>query len=187
MDVSKLRQGEKIAGISAIALLIIMFAFDWFGYKATGGFGLSGEFGGRNAWGAFSFIDIILFLAVISGITLAATSASGTPLSLPVALSAITAGLGILATVLVLFRIISPPDLSVGGLSAGDAVDTTRKFGVFLGLIASAGVAYGGYTAMQEEGTSFQSQADRLRDQDPGPGPGPGAGPGTGPGGPPAA
>jgi hypothetical protein len=164
MDVSNLRQGEKIAGISGIALLIIMFAFDWFGYKATGGFGLSGELGGRNAWGAFSFIDIILFLAVVSGIALAATSASGTPLSLPVALSAITAGLGILATVLVLFRIISPPDLSVGGISAGGAVDTTRKIGVFLGLIAAAGVAYGGYSAMQEEGTSFQSQADRLRD-----------------------
>ena len=35
-------------------------------------------------------------------------------------------------------------------------------FGIFLGLIAAAGVAYGGYRAMQEEGASFSDTADRL-------------------------
>ena len=155
MDVSKLSQGEKIAGGSGIALILFMFIFDWFGYKVAGGFGISGATAGRNAWGAFSFIDIVLFITAVAAIALAYTSASGTAVSLPVAMSAIVAGLGILSVVLVLFRIISPPDLSVGGISAGDAVDTTRKFGVFLGLIATAGIAYGGYAAMQEEGTSF--------------------------------
>jgi hypothetical protein len=155
MDVSKLRQGEKIAGIAGIALIIIMFAFDWYGLK-----GAPGGFGGLNAWDAYGFIDIILFIAAVSGIAMAAVSASGTQVSLPVALSSITAGLGILGTVLVLFRIISTPSFDF----LGGSVDTTRKFGVFLGLIAVAGVAYGGYSAMQEEGTSFGSQADRLRD-----------------------
>lgn len=190
MDVSKLTQGQKIAGASAVALLLIMFIFDWFGYEAAGGFGLSGELGGRNAWGAFSFIDIVLFVTVVAALAMVYFAASGQSVSLPVAMSAIVAGLGILSTLLVLFRIISPPDLSVGGLSAGDAVDTTRKIGVFLGLIAAGGVAYGGWTAMQEEGTSFQSQADRLRDQRSGPGAGPpagGTGTGSGPGAPPAA
>ena len=41
------------------------------------------------------------------------------------------------------------------------------RHGVFLGLIASAGIAYGGWRAMEEEGTSFGDQADRI--QDPGP------------------
>ncbi len=182
MDVSKLTQGEKIAGASAIALILIMFIFDWFGYKLGAGLGGGVAEAGRNAWGAFSFIDIILFITVVAALAMVYTSASGQAVSLPVALSAIVAGLGILSVVLVLFRIISPPDLSVGGISAGDAVDTTRKIGVFLGLIATAGVAYGGWTAMQEEGTSFQGQADRLRDPGSGPGAGPGAGTGTGTG-----
>jgi hypothetical protein len=178
MDVSRLRQGEKIAGASGIALLLIMFIFDWFGLKA-GGAEISG-----NAWDTLDLIRFILLLAGIAAIALAYTSASGTSVSLPVALSAIVAGLGILSVVLVLFRIISPPDL--GGLGDFGGVDKTRKFGAFLGLIAAAGVAYGGYSAMQEEGTSFEAQADRLRDRDAGPGPGPGAGPGTGgPGAPP--
>ena len=39
MDVNRLRQGEKIAAASAIALLLIMFIFDWFGVSAKGGGG----------------------------------------------------------------------------------------------------------------------------------------------------
>ena len=76
---------------------------------------------------------------------------------MPVALSAITAGLGILGVVLVLFRIISPPDFGVG-----DLVDVGRGIGVFLGLVAVAGVAYGGWAAMQAEGSSFGAQTDRV-------------------------
>jgi hypothetical protein len=76
---------------------------------------------------------------------------------MPIATSALAAGLGGLAVLLILFRIISPPD---GG--AGDLVDIGRGIGVFLGLIAAAGITYGGWLAMQEEGTSFSGPADRL-------------------------
>ena len=79
----------------------------------------------------------------------------------PVAISAITAGLGILSVVLILFRIISPPDFGVGDFGDIAGVDVGRKIGVFLGLIAAGGIAYGGWTAMQEEGTSFADR--RLR------------------------
>ena len=71
----------------------------------------------------------------------------------PVAVSALAAGLGILAVVLILFRIISPPDF--GAPDSGVDLDVGRGIGVFLGLIAAGGVAYGGWVAMQEEGTSF--------------------------------
>ena len=40
-----------------------------------------------------------------------------------------------------------------------------REFGVFLGLIAAAAIAYGGWRSMQEEGTTFGGEADRLGDQ----------------------
>jgi hypothetical protein len=147
-----LRTGEKIAGASGVALILIMFIFDWF--TADVGFGI--EFGG-NAWEVFDFIDIILLLAAIAGIALAVIAATQSQVDMPVAASALAAGLGGLATLLVIFRIISPPD---GG--AGDLVDVSRSIGVFLGLIAAAGVTYGGWLAMQEEGTSFSGQADNL-------------------------
>ncbi len=67
--------------------------------------------------------------------------------------------LGGLSTLLVLFRIIDPPSFgSFGGVS----VDGTLEIGIFLGLITAAGIAYGGYRAMQEEGSTFSGTADKL-------------------------
>ena len=48
------------------------------------------------------------------------------------------------AVLLILYRIISPPDFgSFGGV---DGRRRRSKFGIFLGLIAAAGIAYGGYS-----------------------------------------
>jgi hypothetical protein len=158
MDFSRVRTGELIAGISGAALFIFMF-FSWFGIEGgtIGGvqFQVPVE-GSANAWESFDFIDIVLLLAVIAAIGLMVLSASQASVNLPVAASAITAGLGILATLLVLYRVIDPPDFGVEGLDVG------RKIGVFLGLIASAGIGAGGWLAMQEEGTTFGGEADRF-------------------------
>ncbi len=150
-----LSTGEKIAGASGAALLIVMFAiFDWFTIEIGGGFGDVGA----SAWDTMELIRFIILLAAVAGIALAATKLSGNAVDLPVSLSALAAGLGGLAFVLIAFRIISPPD---GG--AGDLVDVGRGIGVFIGAALAAGVAYGGFMAMQEEGTSFSEQADRLQ------------------------
>src|SRR5262245_41314263 len=98
MDVTRLSQGEKIAGAAGAALLIVMF-FPWYG---SGGINV-------NAWESFSYTDLILFITGVAAVALAFTSANGTSLGLPVALSAIVAGLGVLATLLVLFRILNTP------------------------------------------------------------------------------
>ncbi len=165
---ANLKTGEKIAGIAGIALLLIMFIFDWFSVDA-GGF----EFGG-NAWDVFGFIDIVLFVTVVAAIALAVTAATASQVNMPVALSAITAGLGVIATLLVLYRIIDPP----GGEAEELGVDISRSIGVWLGLIATVAVAYGGWRAMEEEGTSFGAQADRLgSDAPPPPPPPPSQGP----------
>ena len=61
MDFTRLTQGEKIAGVSGIALILIMFIFKWFGLKVgVGGFDSSKA--SRNAWGSYGFIDIVLFI-----------------------------------------------------------------------------------------------------------------------------
>ena len=170
MDFTRLTQAEKIAGASGIALILIMFIFDWFGLEISGTAGAF-EFttgGSENAWGSYGFIDIVLFITVAAAIGLALISASQTEVGLPVAASAIVAGLGVLSVVLIIISIISPPDFGVD--IEGTGVDQTRKIGVWLGLIAAIGIAYGGWRAMQEEGTSFGEEADRLREPDEGPG-----------------
>ncbi len=166
MDFTRLTQGEKIAGLSGIALILIMFIFKWFGLKAgIGGFTAEGS---RNAWGSYGFIDIVLFVTVAAAIGLALISASETEVGLPVAASAVVTGLGVLSVVLIIISIISPPDFGLD--LSGTGVDQTRKIGVWLGLIAAIGVAYGGWRAMQEEGTSFGEEPDRFRRPDEGAG-----------------
>jgi hypothetical protein len=146
MDTSRIGRGEMIAAVAGVALLLIMF-IDWFG----------NDFGGANAWQSFSFIDIILFITAVTAIANAVLSANAQSVNTPVALSAIVAGLGALSVLLILFRIISPPDFGVGDVADALGVegpDIGRKIGVWLGLIAAGGITFGGWQAMQEEGTS---------------------------------
>jgi hypothetical protein len=155
MDFDQVPRGALIAGISGVLLFIFMF-LSWFGAPEAGVITPAGQeldFSGLaeaagvdttlNAWQAFDFIDLVMLLAIIAAIGLLVMSAMGTSINLPVAASAIVTALGALATLLVLYRIIDP------------VFDADREFGLFLGLLACAGITVGGWLAMQEEGTSF--------------------------------
>jgi hypothetical protein len=168
MDTDRLNQGEMIAAVSAVLLLLIMFIFSWFGFGGDLGSQASaaGFDTGFNAWQSFGFIDIILFITIVVAIGGAVMTANAQSVNSPVAISSITAGLGILSVLLILFRIISPPDFGTD-VFGGSGIDVSRKIGVFLGLIAAGGIAYGGWRAMQAEGTSFSGEADRIQNRPP--------------------
>jgi hypothetical protein len=157
-----------IAAVSAVLLLLIMFIFSWFGFGGDLGNQASaaGFDTGFNAWQSFGFIDIILFITIVVAIGGAVMTANAQSVNSPVAISSITAGLGILSVLLILFRIISPPDFGTD-VFGGSGIDVSRKIGVFLGLIAAGGIAYGGWRAMQAEGTSFSGEADRIQNRPP--------------------
>jgi hypothetical protein len=174
LDFAVLNRGEKIAGVAGVLLILIMFIFDWFGPKGAT------DLGGTNAWESYGLTDIILFLTALAAVGLAVLAASDAEVGIPVALSAIVTALGIISVILVVISIISPPDYDIPGVAgtafAGGEIETSVKIGVILGLLAAIGVTVGGYLAMQEEGTSFTGEADRIRGGGTGPG-APGAGP----------
>jgi hypothetical protein len=159
MDLDRLNIGEKIAGVSAILLFIFMF-FDWFEVEVSGG-GFSGSIpgAGGSAWDALDFIPIVLVVAIVAALGLVALRLADSTYEPPVPASTVVAVLGAISVVLILFRIVDPPTFD--GFS-GISVDTTLKVGIFLGLISAAGIAYGGYSAMREEGITFSDAADRL-------------------------
>ena len=164
MDTGNLGRGAMIAGISGALLFTFMF-FSWYGAPDVNDpigqqlgeqLGVDAGLGGdvdttANAWQSFDFIDLILFLAVIVSVGFAVMTLAGAASGLPIAGSAITCGIGVLAFILVLYRVLDPPE------------EASREIGVWLGLLATAGIAIGGYLGMQEEDTSFGEQADRLR------------------------
>lgn len=161
MKVDRLSRGEKIAAISAILLFVCMF-LDWFGAEVSGVPGFSGSVeaggGGSSAWDALEVIPVFLMLAIVLALGVAVVRLTDADLELPVSLNAIVAAGGALAVLLILYRIVDPPSFGLTGV----AVDTTLRLGIFLGLVAAAGIAYGGYSAMREEGLTFGDAADRL-------------------------
>ena len=144
MDTDRLSTGEKIAGASAVLLFVFMF-FDWFNASVSGGNGLFTASVGGNAWEAFSWIDLLMMITVIVTVAVAVIRLSDAVFEPPFSLNAAVAILGGLSVLLILYRIIDPPG---GGDIAGVSVDISPTVGAFLGLIAAAGITYGGYRAM---------------------------------------
>jgi hypothetical protein len=82
--------------------------------------------------------------AAIVGLSVGIVILGRISVSYPVAGSSVAAGLGAIALVLIAYRLINPP---------GDG-DVDREVGAWIGLIAAAGVAIGGYLGMQDAATS---------------------------------
>ena len=142
MDTSRLTTGDMIAGVGGIVLLISLF-LPWYGVSVdVAGFSAS-ESG--SGWEALGFIDILLFLISVAAIAIVAARAAGAfPDDLPAPV--ILLGLGALAVLLVLYRIV---DIPVDG-DVPEQVDLSRKIGIFIALIGSAAVAYGGWRTNME-------------------------------------
>jgi hypothetical protein len=162
MDLSKLRRGELIAAVGGIVLLITLFFLDWYAVDVNistpfGDIGGGAEFGAWDGQGFTGTIaNLVILAAGLAAVGLAVVTATSRTVSLPVAASALTAGLGIAAVVMVLLRMLFQP---------GENEFIELRFGIWLALISSAVIAYGGWEAMREEGTSFEEARDRLRDR----------------------
>jgi hypothetical protein len=161
VDLGKLRRGELVAAVGGILLLITLFFVDWYsaGASVTLPLGTTvnvhGDFGAWDGEGFFGFLaNLVILSAGVAAITLAVLKATSRTVALPMAASAITAALGIAAVLMVLLRMVFQP-------GPNDLVDL--KFGIVLALIASLIVAYGGWDAMKEEGTTFDSARDQLQ------------------------
>jgi hypothetical protein len=82
----------------------------------------------------------------VAAVTLAFLTAASRTVALPVAASALTAGLGVAATVMVLGRMVFQP-------LENELVDL--KFWIWVALAGALTIAYGGWQSMQEEGATF--------------------------------
>jgi hypothetical protein len=170
LDFRNTTRGELIAGLAGVALFVIMLAFDWYGIKAHL-VDVTIERGTHNAFQAFTVIDLVLLLTALAAVALPLWSALGWPATGPIRPAtgpirpgAIVGALGGLAFVLIAFRLIDLPDLAIPiapevqsdfpepvHLSdfPDDTYEATRKVGPWLGLAASALIAYGGYLSMR--------------------------------------
>lgn len=133
----------------------------WYGSEVSGQVAeIEFEGTGGSAWQALDWIPLLLTLTVVAAIGAAALRVAGAGWKPAVPPNAAVAVLGGLATLLVLFRILVPPDF---GTLGGVEIEATLRLPVFLAFAAAFAVAYGGYRAMREEGSSFAAVAESLQ------------------------
>jgi len=132
--------------------------FNWYGFRSPEQPGgllsyLSLFERERNAWQALELIPVLLTLVIVVTIGMALLRLSGLGWEPIAAAGVVVCALGGFAVLLILFRIVFPPDpgIELDGVRA----EATLKVGIFLALAAGVGIAYGGYLAMREESISF--------------------------------
>lgn len=134
MDPRRLRAGEWIAGLSGAALAVVLF-LPWYGAEGTSAT--------ATAWEAFAVNDVILGFVALFAIGLWTVTLTQRTTAVPNAFASLTALFGIVATVLVVIRLLSAP---------GEG-DVTREYGAWVGLAACVGIVFGAIQAMRNEST----------------------------------
>ena len=141
--IGRLTRGQMIAAVGAVVLLVAMF-LPWIGVSGPSiPAGITVPSGvdtssSENIWKG-STLDVYLLITVIVAAlpALLALTDSAEEFSF---VSAATFLLGVVAVILIIaFLTVDFPD------------GADRKFGAFIGLVAAAAIAYGGFRAMQEE------------------------------------
>jgi hypothetical protein len=144
---SRIRVGEALAGIGAIALFVLLFA-DWF----SGPGGVTGSGWSTLGWPVATLLVVMIAVAVV---LVVATVSAAKP-AIVVDAAAISAALGVVVLVIALVRVlITQPALDLG---LGNTAVSVEPAG-YLGLVALAAIAAGGWITLADERTDAPESA----------------------------
>jgi hypothetical protein len=163
LDFARLRTGEIVAAAGGLALLLFMF-MNWFdaggggvpvqdvpGLDEQGVGAVEEPDTGISGWDALTDFDgFLITMAALSGVALGILAAAGKRIRLGgLPRGEVTAFLGTLAALLILWRIFAQP------IPGADL-----KIGIFLGLAAAVAIAVGALMALAEDG--FEPLVDKA-------------------------
>jgi hypothetical protein len=136
----RLRDGDLLAGAAGLALLASMW-LSW--YEPAAAFGALDRLDlSISAWEAFSVLDVVLALLALVPLGLVWAQATRDSPAVPVAFSVFATLAGLLAALLILYRIVNQP-------GPNDAVDV--HLGAWAGFAAAAAIAAGGWRSLRVE------------------------------------
>ena len=147
----RIRVGALVSATSALALLIIMFATEWYGVA-----GVPDPSAVRpaistaeNGWHGLTVTRWILLATIVASIGAVVLHASQRAHGNKTDTSLVVATLGTASAVLLVWRVLIV-------LPAGNRV-IDQKLGAFLGLLCALGIAWGGYEAIREQRTRIRA------------------------------
>lgn len=123
LRLSQLRRGELIAAPAAVALLVVLFALNWFG--------------AHRGWQCLPVLRWLILVTAGCALLLAFLQATRRAPALPVVMSVIVSALGFLTTIVLIIRLPTSAE--------------TPQVGAYLGVVASAGILIGGFYSLRDE------------------------------------
>jgi hypothetical protein len=153
--VNRLRAGEWVAALGSVGLLVVLF-FDWFGLSFKGGAAGAASsvqlVGVRSAsslsgWSTLGwFMDLLLCVAIIGGLSLSYMTVKRTSPAWPVGAGVLTVGAGTLVFVILVVRVLS---------LAGDAgaIAISAQLPAYLGLLFALLIPLGAFLSLKDERT----------------------------------
>jgi hypothetical protein len=155
LDTSRVSLGEMIAAAGGLVLLVCMF-LPWFDGTLSGRGASRVPVPTTTGWESFGGVfDILIVVLAAIPIGIAAGKANDSLPALPLEQWALVLLAGVLLFVIVVLRLIDPPnviDVAIPGLD----LDTSRKIPAFGAGLAAAAIAVGGYLQQSMRRVGFE-------------------------------
>ena len=156
MKLTRLRPGELIALLGALALAVLL-GLDWFAVSTPVADLRAHESGIRS----LGWLATLLVLAAIAlALALALVTATQRAAGLPVVLGVLTVTAAILATLAIAIRLVLQPGLGIG---AGNA-DVDLRWPAVAGLLAALTLLAGAWRSMADERTDAPDSLAQRRE-----------------------
>jgi hypothetical protein len=153
----RIRVGALVSATSALGLLVIMFATEWYGVA-----GVPDPSAVRpavstaeNAWHGLTVTRWVLLATIVASVGAVVLHASQREHGNKTDTSLVVAALGALSAGLLIWRVLIV-------LPAGQRV-VDQKLGAFLGLLCALGIAWGGYEAIREQRARVRAAGPSAR------------------------
>lgn len=145
MTTTRVHVGELISAVSALLLLVLMFAAKWYGVAGVPdpSYARPAISGAEDAWNGMTGIRWIMLATIVAAIGSVALHASQRHHGSRTDTSRVVAALGTITSLLLIYRVLI-------ALPGGGAV-IDQKLGAVLGLVCALGIAWGGYESILEQ------------------------------------
>jgi hypothetical protein len=130
VDLRRVRVWDWLAAIAGGVLIVSLF-LHWYKLGDTT----------ASGWEAFSVIDLFVLFAGLVGLTVLVATATQRTASVPQTVASLSILPGLVALVLVVFRVLDPP--GSGGV--------TREAGAWIGLVAALTLFFSCWRAMRDQ------------------------------------
>jgi hypothetical protein len=131
MRLTRLRSGEIVAGLGAVALFVSLF-LDWFEVDHSG-------------WDSLGWLALIpLVIAVVLGLAMVVATAMERTPALPLAIGVATVPWSLLAVLAIVVRLIAQP---------GPNAEVAVRWPAYLGLAGALAILIGAWRALADERT----------------------------------